>query len=69
MFIINILYTLYKDNIRFREYIEDKQQEVAFHVMLVMLRAAKDGCINKRSCRAVETDYDIKPTTLRIYRR
>ena len=36
-------------------------------MMLVMLRAAKDGCINKRSCRAVETDYDIKPTTLRIY--
>ena len=33
----------------------------------VMLRAAKEVCINKRTCRGVETDYDIKPTTSRRY--
>ena len=32
-----------------------------------MLRAAKEVCINKRSCRGVATNYDIKPTTLRRY--
>ena len=48
----------------FREYIKDEQQDVTFHVML---RAAQEVCINKRSCRWVETDYDIKPTIVRRY--
>ena len=48
----------------FREYIEDKQQEVAFHVMQ---RAAIEVCISKHSCRGVETDNDIKSTTLIRY--
>ena len=34
MFIFNILYTQYRENIMFREYIKDNQQRVTFHVML-----------------------------------
>ena len=33
----------------------------------VMLKAVKEVPINKRSCRGVAADYDIKPTTLRRY--
>ena len=32
-----------------------------------MLRVVKEVLINKRSCRGVTADYDIKPTTLRRY--
>ena len=33
----------------------------------VMLRAVKEVLINKRSCRGVAADCDIKPTTRRRY--